>query len=245
MSGYSKDWSSGGCIPTGGSQPPCSCDPRGSTDLACINDQYCRCRDNVEGTNCDRCKPGTFGLDAGNSDGCIDCFCSGVTDECSDARLFWSTLRLNAYDKKYLITDRNRGFVKDREVGYGNQRSERIYQVRPEEADSVFYWQLPQDITGNRIGSYGGNLSIIQRYVSSNPGSVLNEPAVIMVGAGRTLLYPENNLDRVEGEERKYKVPILEQGWMVENRGRERPATREDLMSTLSDLQVCFFIFYS
>ena len=67
----------------------------------------CRCKENVEGRSCNNCKPGTFGLDPGwkkereiveygkfpletipsdEEQGCLKCYCSGVTDECSDAR---------------------------------------------------------------------------------------------------------------------------------------------------------------
>ena len=59
-----------------------------------------RCKENVEGRSCNNCKPGTFGLDQGwlvgwlelefsspdEQEGCLSCYCSGVTDECSDAR---------------------------------------------------------------------------------------------------------------------------------------------------------------
>ena len=55
----------------------------------------------MEGRSCNNCKPGTFGLDQGwlvlnleelkfssadEQEGCLSCYCSGVTDECSDAR---------------------------------------------------------------------------------------------------------------------------------------------------------------
>ena len=237
IDGFFKDPRSGGCIPESGSISPCTCDPRGSLDLNCINNQYCQCRENVEGMNCDRCKPGTFSLEYGTLQGCRKCFCSGVTDECSDARLFWSTLRMNAYDKKYLIKDRSQRIVKDREIRFENRTMELYYQISPDEADFVYYWELPRDVTGNRLGSYGGNLTIIQRYVSSGP-NVKPDPAVIIVGGGINLVYPESNMEREYGRERKYKIPILETDWMVENMGRETPATRENMLNALSDVQV-------
>lgn len=58
----------------------CDCDPDGSqnggmcdshTDpsLGTVGGQ-CRCKANVEGPRCDKCKPGFFGLSADNPQGC-------------------------------------------------------------------------------------------------------------------------------------------------------------------------------
>lgn len=41
---------------------------------------------NVEGDNCDRCKPDTFGLSVGNPLGCSKCYCYGLTQSCTEAR---------------------------------------------------------------------------------------------------------------------------------------------------------------
>lgn len=37
------------------------------------------------GTLCDECKPGTFHLSADNPDGCMQCFCMGVTRQCASS----------------------------------------------------------------------------------------------------------------------------------------------------------------
>ncbi len=60
----------------------------------CTNRQ-CQCKANVDGPNCNRCQLGFFGLSANNPEGCNRCWCSGVTDQCGDANLHWSTLRVN------------------------------------------------------------------------------------------------------------------------------------------------------
>lgn len=41
---------------------------------------------NVEGDNCDRCKPDTFGLSVRNPLGCSNCYCYGLTRSCTEAQ---------------------------------------------------------------------------------------------------------------------------------------------------------------
>ncbi|KAL6255161.1 hypothetical protein P5V15_013494 [Pogonomyrmex californicus] len=72
---------------------PCPCDPRGilpSHD--CEGD--CLCKANVIGEICDSCKPGYFALMKDNIDGCMPCYCFGVTDRCTTARLLYREVSL-------------------------------------------------------------------------------------------------------------------------------------------------------
>lgn len=41
---------------------------------------------NVEGKRCNKCRVSYFNLDSNNPDGCMPCFCFGVTSECKCAR---------------------------------------------------------------------------------------------------------------------------------------------------------------
>lgn len=45
-------------------------------------------QENVEGDNCDLCKPGFYNLKERNPEGCSECFCFGVSDVCDS--LSWS-----------------------------------------------------------------------------------------------------------------------------------------------------------
>lgn len=45
-------------------------------------------QENVEGENCDLCKPGFYNLKERNPEGCSECFCFGVSDVCDS--LSWS-----------------------------------------------------------------------------------------------------------------------------------------------------------
>ena len=63
---------------------------RYSTTRSFINftfDIYFYFQDNVHGPRCDECRAGTFHLDKMNPLGCTKCFCNGVTDVCTAAKL--------------------------------------------------------------------------------------------------------------------------------------------------------------
>ena len=63
---------------------------------------------NVEGNQCDRCRPGTFGLGTAPAAGCSGCFCSGVSQQCSVAQLYRSQLPMSVLDSQHGITLSNR-----------------------------------------------------------------------------------------------------------------------------------------
>ncbi|XP_075199590.1 laminin subunit beta-4 [Anomaloglossus baeobatrachus] len=65
---------------------PCDCDPNGSKGNGLCEAKTnhrlgiiagtCLCKEYVEGIRCDHCKPGYFGLDDNNPDGCLYCGCN-------------------------------------------------------------------------------------------------------------------------------------------------------------------------
>lgn len=67
---------------------PCGCNTAGSRDNEASCDPssgVCVCKDNVEGQQCDQCKPGYFNLAQNNQFGCTPCFCYGHSSICSSA----------------------------------------------------------------------------------------------------------------------------------------------------------------
>ncbi|KAI5705223.1 hypothetical protein M8J75_013109 [Diaphorina citri] len=63
--------------------------------------KYCECNlagslspSNVEGRQCDQCRPGSFSLSADNLAGCTPCFCFNRSTHCTEAGVTWSQVRL-------------------------------------------------------------------------------------------------------------------------------------------------------
>jgi hypothetical protein len=48
---------------------------------------------NIEGSSCANCKSGTFHLSPDNKDGCLSCFCMGVTQLCSSSTYYRDLVR--------------------------------------------------------------------------------------------------------------------------------------------------------
>lgn len=51
-------------------------------------DVFCVLQSNVVGSQCDECKSGSFHLMEDNPEGCLQCFCMGVTKQCASST--WS-----------------------------------------------------------------------------------------------------------------------------------------------------------
>jgi len=237
LPGYTKDPYRGGCSPAAGTPgEACACDARGSMSAQCPLSGFCDCKQNVEGRNCNRCKPGTFGLGLDDSEGCLNCFCSGVTDECSEARLYWSTLRMPIYDENhgFSLTDKRQGLDKQNELTVLD--SELSYQYSPADR-RVYYWALPYQFLGNKVGSYGGNMTVLQKFsTKSQQGIPLVDSDVLMIGTGASLHYKFEG-QRVPNTQERNKIPLYEQGWFSLRGGARNPARREDFLKVLSNIE--------
>lgn len=60
---------------------------------------------NVEGPSCSSCKSGTFHLSQENKDGCLSCFCMGVTQQCSSSTYYRDLVRPESHCSELMIKD--------------------------------------------------------------------------------------------------------------------------------------------
>ncbi|KAG1651176.1 Basement membrane-specific heparan sulfate proteoglycan core protein [Nymphon striatum] len=222
------------------SEPTCQCDLRGSTGQECDFRNQCPCKSVVEGANCDRCKPGHFMLNVDNPQGCTSCFCFGITQECSSGTYFKSLVTMDLRDSG------NNGFsLSDRynseQVANGIQSDLSRGEVQfrgfaQQTSKSPLYWSLPPQFLGNKLTSYGGKLQYTLRYTASSDGSSFSDADIQISGNGMRILFV-NSLQSPPNEEYAYIIDLTEKEWQLVDLEGPRPATREDFMMVLANVE--------
>jgi laminin alpha 1/2 len=92
--------------------------------IFCAQEATCRCKSNVVGEHCDRCRPGTIYLDGVNPAGCQPCFCFGLSTECSERRWATGYLQASAANTGWNLTDLYGGLVVPAPSSEGNVEDE-------------------------------------------------------------------------------------------------------------------------
>ncbi|XP_026667400.1 basement membrane-specific heparan sulfate proteoglycan core protein-like [Ceratina calcarata] len=237
--GYDGDASRGtpnDCVYRGTERPPCICNESGSRSSFCIGDR-CDCKRNVEGPQCNRCRPGSFGLSTDNPDGCSECYCSGVTDQCHESSLYVQQIPVWVYDNQhgFTLTDATRQEVIDDGFELNFAMNEIGYRY-PDSRGRRLFWSLPVIFTGNKVKSYGGNLTLTQ-HITAYPGAQsYKDQDIILVGNGITLFWTNPN-DIQPDVPLTYSVPLRESEWKRLTTEGPRVASRIDLMTVLSNLE--------
>ena len=86
-------------------------------------------------------------------------------------------------------------------------------------------------MSGDKIKSYGGNITLEQSGVGS--GQSIKSSTAIMTGNRLTLHYI-----REQRDDSVTKILLTEKDWVKLEFGVPTPATKEDLIKVLSDIQV-------
>ncbi|XP_045065408.1 basement membrane-specific heparan sulfate proteoglycan core protein-like isoform X3 [Coregonus clupeaformis] len=214
-----------------------NCDQRGSE--GCNGNGVCRCKMNVEGPACSDCKQGTFHLSTGNKDGCLSCFCMGVTQQCSSSSHYRdqvSSVFAPGNFQGFALVNRQRtnristGFTVEVSTD-GTQLSYSNFDYLGQEPH---YWQLPGAFQGDKVNSYGGKLKYTISYVAGQRGTAIEDADVHIIGNDITLV-ARQPWQRGQGtrESRQFELVFREENW---RRLDGMPATREHLMMVLADL---------
>ncbi|XP_073326188.1 basement membrane-specific heparan sulfate proteoglycan core protein [Pagrus major] len=214
-----------------------NCDQRGSEGCS---GPVCSCKMNVEGPSCSSCKSGTFHLSQENKDGCLSCFCMGVTQQCSSSTYYRdlvSSVFTPGNFQGFALVNRQRtnristGFT----VEVSTEGTQLSYSNFDYLGQEPHYWQLPGVYQGDKVGSYGGKLKYTISYVAGPRGTLLDDGDVQIIGNDITLVARQPWQRRQQGsrETHQFEVVFKEENW---RRPDGMPATREHLMMVLADL---------
>ncbi|KAJ8016910.1 hypothetical protein DPEC_G00012250 [Dallia pectoralis] len=217
----------GKCIPT----PSSTCDNRGTVNS---NSRPCSCKSNVVGSQCDACKSGTFHLNAANPEGCLQCFCMGVTKQCASST--WSRDQVRGGVNGQLFSLSNSANTKTITDGITQRGfSEVAYRSFSDIPNDVYYWVLPDSFKGDKVTAYGGELRYTVRYEPRQRALVIGgQPDVVLQGNGISLQHfsQMKPLPRVPTV---VTVTFRESMW---RRSDGQPCTREHLLMALADTSV-------
>uniref|UniRef100_A0A8C5LBZ8 Basement membrane-specific heparan sulfate proteoglycan core protein n=1 Tax=Jaculus jaculus TaxID=51337 RepID=A0A8C5LBZ8_JACJA len=219
---------SGKCRPT--NQEIVRCDERGSTGTA---GEACRCKNNVVGRLCNECADGSFHLSARNPDGCLKCFCMGVSRHCSSST--WNRAQvLGASEEPTQFTLTNAAGTHTTSEGISSPvPGELLFSSFHSLLTGPYFWNLPSSFRGDKVTSYGGELrfTVTQRPHPGSP-SLHRQPLVVLQGNGIFLEHHASR-DPVPGQPSDFTVPFREQAWQ---RPDGQPATREHLLMALAGI---------
>jgi len=134
-----------------------TCDPRGTVEV--LSNGNCVCKKHVTGHNCDQCESSAFYLNPKSETGCIDCFCMGVTKQCTSSSWYRDTIQgsfTNNRNDISLISNYDNPVDASQALAYESRSLK--YRGRPDDTN-VYYWSLPTRFLGDKISAYGGNLN--------------------------------------------------------------------------------------
>ncbi|KAM9355578.1 laminin subunit alpha-2 [Pholidichthys leucotaenia] len=221
----------------------CECNIAGSDSQTCDVERRvcacadrtgrCSCKENVDGHNCDRCKPDTFGLSARNPLGCSKCYCYGLTHSCTDAQgliRMWLTLR----PEQTVLPLVDKSNTLDTNIGVSFQHPEILANVElmTPTLSEPYYWKLPEQFKGSMITAYGGQLKYAVYYEARDEiGPSSYEPQVIIKGGPNHNMVMMRHIPGLQiGQLTRHEIDMTEHEWKFAD---GRSMTRDDFMDIL------------
>ncbi|CAF1253140.1 unnamed protein product [Adineta ricciae] len=237
-SGYEGDARRGtiyDCVPIPrGPEPSLGCDPTGThTERG----GRCICKYNVEGDRCNQCKRGHFYFNPTTPNGCVACFCSGVSTDCtsSDWRRQAVSLPLNNWNvvPKNFATDRFEAGDRIQQRQGGREIAiDQSALGRPD--NDVLYWKAPKTTLGDLVTLYDGNIDIHFVNDGNDKEAPSNDEFIWLRGNNIDLVHkiPQNHRFKANTNA-TYSVPCNERTF---TRKDGTYIDRENILMALSDL---------
>ncbi|OXB60717.1 hypothetical protein ASZ78_006080, partial [Callipepla squamata] len=220
----------GKCIRIG--QELVKCDARGGKDAV---GGTCRCKPNVTGRQCDECAVGTFHLSDANPDGCLKCFCMGVSRQCASSSWSRDQVRVTSGEVAPLHLANlagTRTAIKGSRFAAPGELIFSDFHTLPRD---IYFWVLPTSFAGDKVTSYGGELKYTVTHRAPAGAQLLqHQPDVLLQGNGISLKY-FSDASPAPSVPTTITVPFREHAW---RRADGRDATREHLLMALADIDV-------
>uniref|UniRef100_A0A914HTB1 Basement membrane proteoglycan n=1 Tax=Globodera rostochiensis TaxID=31243 RepID=A0A914HTB1_GLORO len=194
----------------------------------------CQCKPLTTGTTCSQCVQGAYHLSDRAPQGCLKCFCFGVTDRCHSSGLYRTKEKLFfAGDSQGIELSNVQGQAQPG-IQFDFEQYGFLTHKEPHFSQTL-YWKLPQRFLGDKVTAYGGDLSVQLQYQGS--GQIREEPLVVIQGNGVTLVHKPRDQESqfTPGHPFAVSVNTYEQNYEHQNGS---PASREDLMMALADLNL-------
>ncbi|KAM7395151.1 hypothetical protein PAMA_006754 [Pampus argenteus] len=221
----------------------CECNISGSDSQTCDLERgvcacadrtgKCSCKENVEGDNCDRCKPATFGLSARNPMGCSKCYCYGLTQSCTEAQgLIRMWLTLKPEQTVLPLVDKSNTIETRRGVSFQHPEILAHSELVTSALSEPYYWRLPEQFRGSMITAYGGQLKYAVYYEARDEtGPSSYEPQVIIKGGPTRNIMMTRHIPGLQiGQLTRHEIDMTEHEWKYAD---GRSMTREDFMDIL------------
>nr|XP_054604109.1 laminin subunit alpha-2 isoform X1 [Nothobranchius furzeri] len=221
----------------------CQCSIAGSDSQTCDLERRacacadrtgkCSCKENVEGDNCDVCKPERFGLSVKNPLGCSRCYCYGLTHSCTEAQGL-VRMRLTLRPEQTVLPLVDKSNTVERRTGVSFQHPEILAhadRVTPGLSEP-YYWKLPEQFTGSMITAYGGQLKYAAYYEARDEtGPSSYEPQVIIKGGPNRNVVITRHIPGLQiGQLTRHEIDMTEHEWKYAD---GLSLTREDFMDIL------------
>uniref|UniRef100_A0A665UQR1 Basement membrane-specific heparan sulfate proteoglycan core protein n=1 Tax=Echeneis naucrates TaxID=173247 RepID=A0A665UQR1_ECHNA len=221
----------------------CECNVSGSDSQTCDLERgvcacadrtgKCSCKVNVEGHNCDRCKPNTFGLSVRNPLGCSNCYCYGLTQSCTEAQgLIRMWLTLKPEQTVLPLVDKSNTVETTRGVSFQHPEILAHSELVSSTLSEPYYWKLPEQFRGSMITAYGGQLKYAVYYEARDEtGPSSYEPQVIIKGGPNHSIVMHRHIPGLQiGQLTRHEIDMTEHEWTYAD---GRSMTREDFMDIL------------
>ncbi|KAI3364158.1 hypothetical protein L3Q82_010974 [Scortum barcoo] len=221
----------------------CECNIAGSDSQTCdLERKVCACADrtgkcsckvNVEGDNCDHCKPEMFGLSVQNPLGCSKCYCYGLTQSCTEAQgLIRMWLTLKPEQTVLPLVDKSNTAETRRGVSFQHPEILAHAELVTSALSEPYYWKLPEQFKGSMITAYGGQLKYAVYYEARDEtGPSSYEPQVIIKGGPNHNILMTRHIQGLQiGQLTRHEIDMTEHEW---KHADGRSMTREDFMDIL------------